>query len=285
MPELTDVTGARVRLDRPPARLVSLVPSTTETVYALGGQKMLVGLTRFCVHPRAARSEKTVIGGTKSPRIERIRSLRPDLVLANKEENREEDVRALREFTSVYVACPKDVETAVGDIERLGILLGRGDRGRELAREAHERLTTLRTATRERDRFRYLYLIWRNPYMAAGPDTLIDALLREAGGDNAVSSAADRYPELSQSGIAGAEVNVILLSSEPYPFRAEHAEVLRKKLGEDQRDSVLLVDGELLSWHGSRLLEGIPYAGQIAEQARALKRKKTQRRDAETQSE
>jgi ABC-type Fe3+-hydroxamate transport system substrate-binding protein len=251
-----------------PRRLVSLVPSTTETVHALSAGDRLVGVTRFCVHPPEARKRARVIGGTKTPRLDRILALEPDLVLANQEENRKEDVERLRERVSVLVAYPRDATQAVADIRVLGAVLGVPERAEALV----SGIERARRATRESARpFRYLYFVWRRPYIVAGADTFIAAFLAEAGGINVAPADRGRYPEVQPDEIESSDADVLLLSSEPFPFREEHAAQLRSDLGERSRERVLLVDGELLSWHGARLREGVPYLASLSERIASLK--------------
>jgi ABC-type Fe3+-hydroxamate transport system substrate-binding protein len=238
-------------------RIVSLVPSTTETLFGLGASERVVGVTRFCVHPREARERARVVGGTKNPRIETILSLEPDLVLANQEENRKEDVERLREKVPVHVFFPRDVEGAVADIRSLGRLLGETEAAQALAQEIERELTRLREI--EWKPVRYLYLIWRRPYMVAGPETFIEALLAECGLFNAAPRDRGRYPEMGIEEIESSGADVLLLASEPFPFEEKH-------LGEFGTGSeVHLVDGELLSWHGARLRQGLPYLRSLAE--------------------
>jgi ABC-type Fe3+-hydroxamate transport system substrate-binding protein len=241
----------------PPRRIVSLVPSTTETLFALGAEGRVVGVTRFCIHPERARRSARIVGGTKNPVVERIFELEPDLVLANEEENRREDVEALSERVRVLVSFPRSLDDALRDIRSLGALLGSPERGTELAGEIEAERTGLPVRP-----FRYLYLIWRRPYMAAGPGTFLDSFLAEAGGVNAAPAGRGRYPRIEDAEIAASGADVVLLSSEPFPFRDEHRNELADRF---PRDRILLVDGELLSWHGVRLRQGVPYLRELAD--------------------
>ncbi|HSF17441.1 MAG TPA: helical backbone metal receptor [Vicinamibacteria bacterium] len=257
--DLVDATGWRHRLDGPPRRVISLVPSTTETVFAIGADDRLEGVTRFCVHPKRAREHLPVIGGTKSPNLELILSLEPDLVLANREENRREDVLALRENVPVFVFYPRDVPSAIRDVRNLGKLLGFDRAAQELASKIERRHQALRAKP-----FRYIYLIWKRPYMAVGPDTFVDALLSEAGGINAAPTRG-RYPEMTVEELESSSTDVILLSTEPFPFTEEHATELLSQIRDPDRfrGRILIVDGQLLSWHGARLVEGLPYLAKL----------------------
>jgi iron complex transport system substrate-binding protein len=238
-----------------PKRIVSLVPSTTETLFALDCGDRVVGVTRFCVHPPEARERARVVGGTKNPRIETILALSPDLVLANQEENRREDVERLRAAVPVHLFFPRNVPEAVFDIRALGDLVGEPENAAALANEieaAREGFLQVK-----RKPVVYLYLIWRRPYMVAGPETFIDSLLAEAGFVNAAPMDRGRYPEMALAEVDRCEADVLFLASEPFPFEAKH-------LAEFGRRAVL-ADGELLSWHGARLRAGVPYARSLAE--------------------
>ncbi len=238
-----------------PKRIVSLVPSTTETLFALGCGERVVGVTRFCVHPAQARERARVVGGTKNPRIEAILALAPDLILANQEENRREDVERLQASVPVHVFFPRSVPEAVADIRALGELVDEPGKATALANEierAREALLRVKRA-----RMSYLYFIWRRPYMVAGPETFIEALLAEAGFVNAAPKGRGRYPEMAPAEIERSEADVLFLASEPFPFESKHV----AEFG----DRAVLADGELLSWHGARLREGLPYARSLAE--------------------
>jgi ABC-type Fe3+-hydroxamate transport system substrate-binding protein len=238
-----------------PKRIVSLVPSTTETVFALGAGDRVLGVTRFCVHPKDARERARVVGGTKNPRIELILSLSPDLVLANQEENRKEDVEKLREQVPVRVFFPQDVPQAVADIRSLGSLLGLPENASAIAADVEGELKALRSL--DRRPIRYLYFIWRRPYRVAGPATFIDSLLAEAGFVNRAPIDRGRYPQMEVEEVRRSDADVLLLSSEPFPFAEKHL----GELGE----RAVLADGELLSWHGVRLREGLPYLRALLE--------------------
>jgi ABC-type Fe3+-hydroxamate transport system substrate-binding protein len=250
-----------------PRRLVSLVPSTTETVHALSEGDRLVGVTRFCVHPPEARTKARVIGGTKTPRLDRILALEPDLVLANQEENRKEDVDHLREHVPVLVAYPRDVAQAVADIRALGVRLGVPEPADAIGSDIDRARRALRESARP---FRYLYFVWRRPYLVASSDTFIAGFLAEAGGINVAPTDRGRYPEVEAQEIESSDADVLLLSSEPFPFGEADASELRSKLGSRFRECVVLVDGELLSWHGARLRHGVPYLARLKQRIAGL---------------
>lgn len=269
---VTDARGAAISLAHPPRRIISLVPSTTESVHTLGAGGHVVGVTRYCVLPPDAQEKASLVGGTKSPRIDVIRSLKPDLILCNKEENREQDVRELDTVAPVYVAFPRDLTTAFEELRKLGALLHRDDSARNLVDKLERARAALIQESRTRAPFRFLYLIWQKPYMAVGTSTFIDAFIREAGGRNVVGPKAGRYPQLTVAEIEGLHPDVVLFSSEPFPFETRHATEFLSATNKPSNltGRILLVDGQLLSWHGSRLREGIPYLAGLAPEIVAL---------------
>lgn len=246
-PGIRDALGREVPLNGPPARIVSLVPSLTELLATLGLERETVGLTRFCVRPAEWRSTRSVVGGTKDVRIDRVADLQPDLILANKEENERDQVEALAAIAPVYVTDVADVTGALAMIRALGPILDRAEPAARLADQIAEGFGALP----DWPPLRTLYLIWREPFMAAGDGTFIHDVLARAGLPNVLTGEA-RYPELSAARIAELAPERILLSSEPYPFRAKHLPELRALVPTAQ---VELVDGELFSWYGSRILE------------------------------
>lgn len=254
-------------------RVVSLCPSLTELVFALGRGDALVGRTRFCRHPadRVASIER--VGGTKNPKIARIVALAPDLVLLNEEENRREDAEALAAAgVPLHVSFPTDAPETADMVRSIGRALGAPDAAERIAMEIERRTARVRTAAAARaargERLvRYAYLIWRGPWMAVRDDTFVSALLDQAGGANVLAGAAARYPEVTAAELGAADPDVVLLSSEPFPFAERHADELTAASGLP-RARFRLVDGELLSWHGSRTVAGVDYADQVLEEAR-----------------
>jgi iron complex transport system substrate-binding protein len=242
-------------------RIVSLCPSITETIFALGQGDALVGRTKFCVRPSPEVAAIERVGGTKNPKIDRIVALQPDLVLMNEEENRHEDADALAHAgLHVLSTFVKSVSEAAQTIVQIGNAIGAAVESRRLCGEIDAHSRELARRVEKRPRVRFAYLIWRRPWMAVAPGTYIDALLRLAGGENVVPSSDARYPEVDSAVLAQADR--ILLASEPFPFAEKH---LFEAATEMQlpRDRFLLADGELLSWHGVRTLAGIQYAEQI----------------------
>ncbi len=245
MPTFTDARGRALALEAPPRRIVSLVPSQTELLADLGLDDEVVGVTRFCVHPEDWKARKRIVGGTKNVNIERVRALAPDLVLANLEENTRADVETLDAFAPVFVTDVRDVPGAAAMIRTVGRLTGQRERADTLAHEIEADFDALAA----HPPLRAAYLIWRKPYMSVGRDTFIHDVMTRAGFEN-VFAAHTRYPEVTPEALAAARPDVVLLSSEPYPFAEKHREELSALVPEAR---IVLVDGELFSWYGSRL--------------------------------
>jgi len=255
-----DASGAAVAPPAEPRRIVSLVPSLTELVFALGLGERLTGCTIFCTQPPDGVAGKTRVGGEKDPKLDVIRALDADLVLANIEENRREDVDALRAGgIAVYVVYPRTVEAGIRLAAELGLVLGAPAPGRALAERLLEDLARVRAARAGRPATRVFCPIWRRPYMTVSADTYVHDMLRECGGDNVFAGAARRYPEVTLDEVAAAAPEVVLLPDEPYRFRAVHREDFAAFPAMPAvRDGRLpLIDGKLLSWYGPRIAEAL----------------------------
>ncbi len=244
-------------------RIVSLCPSLTELVFDLGRGADLVGRTKFCVHPTGLVDRVPSMGGTKNPKIDRIVAARPDVVLLNSEENRREDAEALAAAgIHLHVSLPRDAAETAGMVRDIGRVLERSDEAERIAADIETRSARVREAARQRPPVRFAYIIWRDPYMAVNDDTFVSALLAQAGGENVLAGNPIRYPTVTAEELAAADPGLVLLSSEPFPFKASHADELAAITGLP-RERFLLVDGELLSWHGSRTPAGVDYAEKV----------------------
>ncbi len=242
----------------PPRRIVSLVPSQTELLWALGLEREVVGITKFCVRPEAWFRQKTRVGGTKTVYLERIQALKPDLILANREENVREQVEALADRYPVWVSDVSDLPSALKMIIQVGNLTHRSREAQILVNRIEKAFADFGPKPNWRAR-RAAYFIWRKPWMVAGGDTFIHAMLAAAGFEN-VFAEARRYPEVLLSDLPACAPEVLLLSSEPYPFDPKHFTEFREVCPQAQ---ILLVDGEMFSWYGSRLLEAPAYFRQL----------------------
>ena len=240
-------------------RIISLVPSQTELLSDLGLEEEIVGITKFCVHPENWFRSKTKIGGTKNLNIEKIHELQPDLIFANKEENTKEQIEELQTLYPVYISDIHTVEDAFDMMIEIGELTLK----KEQALQIIDHIEAERQIVYEKKNRRALYLIWREPFMAAGSDTFIHAMMEEAGLINCLT--ATRYPSLTKEGIRLLSPELILLSSEPYPFKEKHILELQEILPFSQ---IILVDGELFSWYGSRMSGSFAYFRALNEEIR-----------------
>jgi ABC-type Fe3+-hydroxamate transport system substrate-binding protein len=247
--------GRKVQLSAPPLRIVSLVPSQTELLAELNLDKEVVGITKFCVHPEDWFRSKTRVGGTKEVKMKVIADLSPNLIIGNKEENSPEDIRALEKDYPVWMSDIEDLEDALEMIRTIGLLTDRQPAAEELAGKINGAFIALGQQVQRLPQVSAAYLIWRDPYMVAGRETFIDEMLQRAGFSN-VFSRERRYPEVSLDAIAAREPEVILLSSEPYPFKEKHIAELQATC---PTSDIQLIDGELFSWYGSRLLQSPDY--------------------------
>ena len=255
-----DASGVAVELARRPRRIVSLVPSITETLCALGLADALVGITVYCVEPRAVVGGKTRIGGEKNPDLEKIRGLAPDLVVANVEENLREHVDTLRSWSiPVWVTYPRTVVEGIRLIADLGAVTGTEAPASELLEQIEPLYARVAGAAARRPAVDVFYPIWRGPYMTINRDTYIHDMLRVCGARNVFGDRPERYPTVTLDEVAARRPAVILLPDEPFRFRRAHladfASYLDVPAVRDGR--IHLVDGKPFSWHGPRIAEAL----------------------------
>ena len=272
MPSATDALGRTVTLEHPPQRVVSLVPSVTEAVASLGQGRSLTAVTKFCAEPADLTAALRKIGGTKDPDIEAITALQPDLVLANIEENRRQDVQALIDAgLTVFVGYPRTVVEAVDEFQTIGDLLGAPASPR-VVNDMREAVERQRTLNETRPTVRVFCPIWRNPYMAIAGDTYSGDLIRLAGGENVFEShtSGSRYPQVTLKEIQAADPQVILLPDEPFRFRPRHRDELKalSEIDAVRTDRLFLCDGRWLTWYGPRIAEGVEGIEKLLDRAR-----------------
>ncbi|MCO6360131.1 ABC transporter substrate-binding protein [Roseivirga pacifica] len=245
MPLVQDQMGRSVEVPELPQRIVSLVPSQTELLYDLGLGDRVVGVTKFCIHPKDWRKTKTIVGGTKNYRFDKIDTLNPDLIIGNKEENEREGIEQLAQLYPVWMSDIYTLADAFEMMRGVGEITGVQDRVEQLIADMKGGFSQLESKKTGK---RVLYLIWQKPYMAAGSQTFIDEMLKACGFVNAISEG--RYPALTVEEIPALKPDLIFLSSEPYPFKEKHLKALQAIAPNSE---VKLVDGEMFSWYGSRL--------------------------------
>ncbi|MEO6981375.1 MAG: helical backbone metal receptor [Mucilaginibacter sp.] len=251
MPLYHDQLNREVNLPAMPKRIISVVPSQTELLFYLGLSEEVVAITKFCIHPADKFKSVTKIGGTKQLDIAKIKSLNPDLIIANKEENERGQLEELMQYFPVWISDIYDLEGALDMIERVGELVGQREESLVLSNAIDQNFNNLKPGLSP---LRVAYFIWRKPYMVAGHNTFIDAMLEKCGWVNAFD--LQRYPEVDAEMLRDCRPDLILLSSEPYPFKEKHLAELKALV---PSASVKLVDGEMFSWYGSRLLQAPAY--------------------------
>ena len=225
-------------------RIVSLVPSITESLFDFGLTEMeVVGRTKFCIHPQTLITNVPVIGGTKNLNLDKIKSLKPDLIIANKEENEKLQIEELGKYFEIWLTNIENLQDNQNFLTELGTLLNK----QELALNFNEKINVIFDSSKELSPKKVAYLIWKNPYMTVGSDTFIHEIIEKIGFTNLFKDSK-RYPEISVNQMKEAEY--VFLSSEPFPFQQKHIDELQKELPDSK---IMLVDGEAFSWYGTHL--------------------------------
>jgi len=259
MPIFTDQLGRKMEIPKYPKRIISLVPSQTELLFDLGLDEEIIGITKFCVHPEQWFRSKTRIGGTKTVKIDMITSLQPDLIIANKEENVKEQLEQLEKIAPVWISDIQDIPGAFDMMQSIGIITGKEQEATTLINQIKKEFSTLEKQHPLKKIYRAAYLIWKDPYMAAGGDTFINDMLQLCGWQNVLADKM-RYPVITTEELKLKNTELILLSSEPFPFKQKHIDELKAELPDTK---IILVDGEIFSWYGSRMKYAAEYLGNI----------------------
>jgi ABC-type Fe3+-hydroxamate transport system substrate-binding protein len=267
MPVFTDQMDREVELSSTPQRIVSIVPSQTELLYDLGVRDEVIGITKFCIHPDEWFRNKTRVGGTKKLNIDLIKSLNPDLIIGNKEENEQKQIEELAKYFPVWMSDVHNILDAHQMINAIGHMTNRAVKAMRLSDEIARTfgIFQMRYAFRNERQNQIAYCIWKEPMMVAGGDTFINDMLKRCGFNNAFQSLS-RYPEISAAQLIAANPDYIFLSSEPFPFKEKHISDFKAICPEAE---VVLVDGEMFSWYGSRLLKAPAYFRRLIEEIRA----------------
>ncbi|WP_029280312.1 ABC transporter substrate-binding protein [Pedobacter borealis] len=250
-----DQMGREIFINFPPKRIISVVPSQTELLFDLGLDKEIIGLTKFCIHPIEKFAERTKVGGTKKLNIDLIKDLKPDLIIGNKEENTQSDIEELAADFPVWMSDIFTLDDAMKTIGQIGELVDREPEASYLNHLISAGFNDLKTlALQQHIDKKVAYLIWRKPYMAAGKNTFINDILLINGMTNVITQ--ERYPSVTLEELKTLNCELILLSSEPYPFGEKHIEEIQAAIPEAK---IILVDGEMFSWYGSRLVKAVQY--------------------------
>jgi ABC-type Fe3+-hydroxamate transport system substrate-binding protein len=241
-----DMMGNKLEIHFPPKRIVSLVPSQTELLFDLGLEEEVIGITKFCVHPQQWWRNKLRVGGTKKLHIDKILALNPDLIIANKEENTQTEIEFLATKFPVWVSDIGNIAQAMEMIRTVGDLVNKSAEASVLLQEIKSGFDALRPINQPK---RIAYFIWKDPWMTIGHDTFIHSMINHIGWKN-VYATQTRYPETTLEVLRQLAPEIVLLSSEPYPFKEKHIAELQAILPDSR---IQLVDGEMFSWYGSRM--------------------------------
>ncbi|WP_047545558.1 ABC transporter substrate-binding protein [Psychroserpens sp. Hel_I_66] len=242
-------------LNSTPKRIISLVPSQTELLVDLGLETSIVGVTKFCVHPSFLRKDKTIVGGTKQVHFDKIRELKPDIILCNKEENTQEMILELEKIAPVHISDIYNLEDSFELIKMYGELFSEENKAKHINSTIQKEFENFTNFIEQKPKLKVAYFIWKSPWMVAANNTFINEMLRINNFENYFKHI-ERYPEVNMDTICTDDLDVILLSSEPYPFKKEHINMLEGKF---QDTKIILVDGEYFSWYGSRLTKAFKY--------------------------
>ncbi len=252
MKTVTDHLGREVTFSFPPKKIVSFAPAITQTLFSLQLDEEIVGRTRFCKYPEDKVENVLNVGGTKDFKLDRVHSLKPDLIIMEKEENTKEMVEELAQHYPVYVFEVQSVEDALQMIVDLGTITDRYLQAESLRNGIRSMLDTL---PRQQEGKKASYVIWQRPYMVVGKNTYINSVLETLGFENPFISYEGRYPSVSEEDFAKAKLDYIFLASEPYPFQDSHVEEFQTQFPET---TVKRIDGEMF-WYGAMMLDAVPY--------------------------
>lgn len=262
MATYTDALNRSINIEAPPTRIVSLVPSITETLFTFGVGDRVVGITRFCSEPAREVAAKAKVGGTKTLEIKSVLELQPDLVIANAEENRQEDIRQLLAAGQrVFVTFPRTVAAAIQMLRQLAQMTGSNDVADPILEDAEQTLAAAKAANQGRTRLRTFCPIWRRPWMTVGPNTYTHDFISACGGLNIFAERHERYPLSDLDEVARRVPEVILLPDEPYPFTSKHVSEMAeyRYVPAVQNHRIYLLEGKHLCWYGPRIAGSLRY--------------------------
>lgn len=257
MKQFQDQLGTFHTFETSPKKIISLVPSQTELLYDLGLEGNIIAITKFCVHPYHLKSTKEIIGGTKNVKFDKIKALQPDIIIANKEENTLEIVEELRKICPVWVTDIVTIEDNLKMIHDFGQLFNKRTEAQKISDKINFAYAAFVAFMKDKPLQKAAYFIWANPYMVAGNNTFINEMLKLNKFENIYENREERYPEIiiQKMRIQG-DPDYVFLSSEPFPFKDEHAFELGRFT---HHSKTVFVDGEMFSWYGSRILKAFDY--------------------------
>lgn len=252
--KFTDQLHRTIELHKTPKRIISLVPSLTELICDLGLRSSLVGVTKFCVHPKPIRKKVTVVGGTKQVHLNKIHDLNPDIILCNKEENTLEMIEELEKIAPIHISDINTIQDCLEIIDMYGVIFKKQPQAESIILKIKEQQKEFELYVKDKPIQMVVYFIWKDPWMAVGRDTFINYMLSINRFKNYFDNQ-QRYPEIDMN-TAYDDIDLVMLSSEPYPFKKEHFITVQASF---PKAKVILVDGEMFSWYGSRLIKAFKY--------------------------
>lgn len=253
--EFKDQLNRLITIDKTPARIISLVPSQTELLVDLGLEDALLGITKFCVHPSYLKDHKTIVGGTKQVHFDKIKALQPDIILCNKEENTKEMIQELEKIATVHISDVNTLDDALELIKLYGELFSKQQNAESIIEGISEKRQQFTEFIESNPKKSIAYFIWKKPWMVVGKDTFIDEMIRLNGFENYFGNM-ERYPEVKLTKVQPETAELVLLSSEPFPFTEKHKPTVQSYF---PKATIRVVDGEMFSWYGSRLLKSFDY--------------------------
>jgi len=256
MPSFRDQIGNTIFLEKTPERIISLVPSQTELLVDLGLENELVGITKFCIHPEYIFRSKPRVGGTKNINFDKIRELKPDFIIANKEENQKEQIEELSKEFPVWVSDIYDLNDSFEMMESIGKITEKEDKADTIIKKIKEQKRLFESNIKRLSTKTVAYIIWREPYMLAGRNTFVNKMLENCHLTNIIEEPNSRYPEMTKDELRELNPDLLFLSSEPFPFKEKHIQELSNVI---PKERIVLVDGEMFSWYGSRLMKAFTY--------------------------
>jgi ABC-type Fe3+-hydroxamate transport system substrate-binding protein len=256
MPVFADQLGRNIPIESSPKRIISAVPSQTELLFDLGLDTEVVGITRFCIHPEKWFRKKQKVGGTKKLDLDIIHQLNPDLIIGNKEENSKEDIFELEKYFPVWISDVKTLADSLAMINAIGEICHKQISAQAMVSLIKEKFAGIKQETRK---IRAAYFIWRKPYMAAGRDSFINEMMNYCSFEN-IFNTGDRYPITNPEELLEKKCELLLLASEPFPFKEKNVDELQIVLPDVK---IKLVDGEMFSWYGSRLIHSPLYFSRL----------------------
>lgn len=251
MKTVKDELGREVTYPYPPKRIISLVPGITETLFSLNLADEVIGRTRYCIYPKDVVDKAMIVGGTKEIKLDVIQQLKPDLIIAEKEENTKEIVEMLEKDYPVYVAEVQSFEDALFMIEKMGSITNREEEAHQLTQKINENYEDFQKLPPKR----VAYVIWKKPYMVVGKNTYINSMLEKLGFVNPFVNFKGRYPSVTKEDLQHAHLDYLFLATEPYPFKEKHFAEFREFLPDVK---LKILDGEMF-WYGAKMVEASRY--------------------------